>query len=158
MAERDLERALIAHLRDFLLELGVGFAYMGQQHRLLVGDREFFLDLLFYHVRLRCFFVIELKTVRFEPEHVGKLGFYLEAVDEQLRHIEDAPSIGLLLCRQRDRTVVEYCLRRSQQPIGVAEYQLTRDLPEDLKAQLPSTAILEEQLDAGSQPPPPAQE
>ncbi len=156
IAERELERGLISHLRSFLLELGVGFAYMGRQHRLTVGDRDFYLDLLFYHVRLRCFVVIELKTTRFEPEHVGKLNFYLEAIDRQLRHPDDRPSIGLLLCKERDRTVVEYSLRQTNQPIGVADYRLTRDLPEELQAQLPSWRLLKAELETGSQPPTPA--
>lgn len=146
VAERELERRLLIHIRDFLLELGVGFAFVGSQHRLVVGDREFFLDLLFYHLTLRCYVVIELKTVAFEPEHVGKLNFYLTAVDEALRIPADNPSVGILLCKSGDRTVVEYALREANKPIGVSSYTLKGALPERLQASLPSRERLEREL------------
>ena len=117
--ERDIERALLLHVRDFLLELGVGFAFVGNQYRLEVGSREFFVDLLFYHLSLHCYVVVELKAVGFEPEHAGKLNFYLAAVDEQVRDPErDGPTIGLLLCKTKDQLVVEYALRYTTTPIG----------------------------------------
>ena len=145
--ERELERALVANITQFLLELGVGFAYIGRQVPIQVGERDFFLDLLFYHTRLRCYVVVELKIVDFEPEHAGKLNFYLKAVDSQMKHPDDAPSIGMLLCKNKDRTVVEYALSDVHKPIGVSEYQLTHSLPETLRSNLPSIEALEAELD-----------
>ena len=145
--ERELERGLVNNITHFLLELGVGFAYIGRQVPIQVGEREFFLDLLFYHTRLRCYVVVELKIVDFEPEHAGKLNFYLKAVDSQLKHPDDAPSIGMLLCKHKDKTVVEYALSDVHKPIGVSEYQLTHSLPETLKPSLPSIEELEAELD-----------
>ena len=147
--ERELESGLIQHITQFLLELGAGFAYIGRQVPLQVGEREFFLDLLFYHTRLHCYVIVELKTVDFQPEHTGKLNFYLKAVDEQLRREEDRASIGILLCKNRDKTVVEYALSDVHKPIGVSEYQLTQALPEDLKSSLPSIEELEAELGSG---------
>jgi len=141
--ERELEKALTDHITKFLLELGAGFAYVGQQNCLHVGERDFFLDLLFYHTKLHCYVVIELKTGEFEPEYAGKLNFYLKAVDEQLRGNRDEPTIGILLCKTRDRVVVEYALSDIHKPMGVSEYQLTRALPENLKPSLPSIEELE---------------
>lgn len=141
--ERDLENGLIEHITHFLLELGAGFAYIGRQIQLQVGTREFFLDLLFYHTRLHCYVVIELKVVDFEPEHAGKLNFYIKAVDEQLRKDGDAPTIGLLLCKSRDKLVAEYALSDINKPIGISEYQLTQALPETLKSSLPSIEDIE---------------
>jgi predicted nuclease of restriction endonuclease-like (RecB) superfamily len=143
--EREVELALIAHIRSFLLELGVGFAFVGNQYPLQVGDREFFVDLLFYHLKLRCFVVIELKARQFEPEHAGKMNFYLTAVDKQLRHPSDNPSIGVILCRTKDRLVVEYALHDVHKPIGVAEYLTTTSLPDPLKGSIPTI----EELEAG---------
>ena len=148
--ERELERALIEHITQFLLELGAGFAYMGRQVPLQVGEREFFLDLLFYHARLHCYLVVELKTVDFEPEFAGKLNFYLKAVDEQLRGEADAPSIGLLLCKSKDKLVAEYALSDIQKPLGLATYTLSHTLPEALRDKLPSIEALEAEL-AGEQ-------
>jgi predicted nuclease of restriction endonuclease-like (RecB) superfamily len=145
--ERELEAGLIEHITHFLLELGAGFAYIGRQVSLQVGARDFFLDLLFYHTRLHAYVVVELKTGDFEPEHAGKLNFYLRAVDAQLRGDGDNPSIGILLCKSRDRTVVEYALSDIHKPIGVSEYQLTRSLPENLKSSLPSIEALEAELE-----------
>ncbi len=144
--ERELEFGLIQHISHFLLELGAGYAYIGRQVPLQVGERDFFLDLLFYHTRLHCYVIVELKVVDFEPEHAGKLNFYLKAVDEQLRGEGDRPSIGILLCKNRDKTVVEYALSDVHKPIGVSEYQLTQALPEDLKSSLPSIEELEAEL------------
>jgi predicted nuclease of restriction endonuclease-like (RecB) superfamily len=144
--ERDLERALVRQLRDFLLELGRGFAFIGNQYHLEVGGEDFFLDLLFYHVRLRCYMVIELKVCEFRPEFVGKMNFYLSAVDELLRHPDDQPSIGLILCKTRNRLIVEYTLRDTRKPMGVATYQITATLPDELRSSLPSVEELEAEL------------
>ncbi|GBC61390.1 DUF1016 domain-containing protein [Desulfonema ishimotonii] len=141
--ERELEKGLLRHITKFLLELGAGFAYMGQQVPLRVGERDFFLDLLFYHTRLHCYVVIELKTGDFEPEHAGKLNFYIKAVDEQFRKKGDEPTIGILLCKNRDKLVAEYALSDIHKPIGVSEYQLTQSLPENLKSSLPSIEEIE---------------
>lgn len=144
--ERELERALIDHITQFLLELGAGFAYMGRQVPLQVGERDFFLDLLFYHAHLHCYVVVELKTVDFEPEFAGKLNFYLKAVDEQLRGDADAPSIGLLLCKSKDRLVAEYALSDIHKPLGLATYTFLQTLPEALRDKLPSIKALEAEL------------
>jgi predicted nuclease of restriction endonuclease-like (RecB) superfamily len=144
--ERDLERALLNHLRDFLLELGKGFAFVGSQYRLEVGGEEFYLDLLFYQIRLRCFVVIELKVGEFKPEYAGKMNFYLSAVDDLLRHPEDRPSIGLILCKSQNRLVAEYALRDVSKPMGMATYRLTQTLPADLQESLPSIEELEREL------------
>ena len=141
--ERELEQGLVNHVTQFLLELGSGFAYMGKQVPITVGDRDFYLDLLFYHTRLHCHVVIELKITDFEPEHAGKLNFYIKAVDEQLRRSGDEPTIGLLLCKSKDRVVVEYALSDISKPIGVSEYQLTKSLPMNLKTNLPSIEEIE---------------
>ncbi|MCL6582685.1 MAG: PDDEXK nuclease domain-containing protein [bacterium] len=147
--ERDLERALLNHLRDFLLELGKGFAFVGSQYRLEVGGEEFYIDLLFYHLRLRCFVVIELKIGEFKPEYAGKMNFYLSAVDELLRHPDDRPSIGLILCKSQNRLVAEYALRDVSKPMGVATYRLTGALPADLQDSLPSIEELKKELGYG---------
>jgi predicted nuclease of restriction endonuclease-like (RecB) superfamily len=147
--ERDLETALLGHLRDFLLELGVGFALVGSQYRLEVGGQEYRLDLLFYHLRLRCFVAVELKVGSFKPEHAGKMNFYLAALDDLLRREGDHPSIGLILCKDRNRVVVEYALRGSSRPIGVAEYRLTKRLPHELRGNLPTPEELRRGLEEG---------
>lgn len=144
--ERDLERGLVEHITQFLLELGAGFAYLGRQVPLQVGSREFFLDLLFYHARLHCYVVIELKTVEFEPEHAGKLNFYLKAVDEQLRREGDEPTIGILICKEKDRLVAEYALSDIHKPIGISEYELTQSLPLEIRSSLPSVEEIEAEL------------
>ncbi|MDQ7001320.1 MAG: PDDEXK nuclease domain-containing protein, partial [Ghiorsea sp.] len=135
--ERELEQGLVDHIIHFLLEQGAGFAYVGKQVPLQVGERDFFLDLLFYHIHLHSYVVIELKTTDFEPEHAGKLNFYIKAVDELLRTEGDQPTIGILLCKKKDRLVAEYALSDSQKPMGVSEYQLTQSLPENLHSKLP---------------------
>jgi predicted nuclease of restriction endonuclease-like (RecB) superfamily len=144
--ERAVEGGIIQRLQSFLLELGAGFAFVGRQVRLEVGGEDFFLDLLFYHLRLRCFVVVELKAGSFKPEHAGKLNFYLTAVDEQMRHPEDRPSIGIILCRARNEIVVEYSLRTTGKPIGVATYTLGRELPRELRGTLPEARELERAL------------
>ncbi|MDX1297018.1 MAG: PDDEXK nuclease domain-containing protein [Pseudomonas sp.] len=144
--EREIEDGLIRHITRFLLELGAGFAFVGQQFRLEVGGDEFFIDLLFYHTRLKCYVVVELKATAFKPEHAGQLNFYLAAVDAQIKAEDDKPSIGLLLCKQQNRLVAEYALSGIDKPIGVAEYQLLRDLPESLGRNLPSIAEIEAAL------------
>ena len=141
--ERVIERGIIERLRDFLLEFGSGFAFVGRQARLVVGGEEFFMDLLFYHLRLRCFVVVELKAGAFRPEHAGKMNFYLEAVDDLKRHPEDRPSIGMILCRSKNTVVVEYSLRAAGKPIGVASYTLAKELPDNLKGALPAPEELE---------------
>ena len=141
--ERELENALTQHITQFLLELGAGFAYIGRQVPLQVGERDFFIDLLFYHTRLHCYVVIELKTVDFEPEHAGKLNFYIKAVDEKLRHPSDQATIGLLLCKSKDKLVAEYALSDIYKPIGISSYELSNALPDPLKASLPSIEQLE---------------
>jgi predicted nuclease of restriction endonuclease-like (RecB) superfamily len=147
--ERDLERGLVAHIRQFLLELGAGFAFVGQQVRLDVGGEDFALDLLFYHLRLRCFVVVDLKMKPFEPEFAGKMNFYLSAVDDQMRHADDAPTIGLLLCKDaHNKLKVEYALRDVKKPIGVAQWQtrLVESLPKNLRGSLPTVEDLEREL------------
>lgn len=144
--ERELENGLIQHITQFLLELGAGFAYIGRQVPLQVGERDFFIDLLFYHTSLHCYVVVELKAVDFEPEHAGKLNFYIKAVDEQLRKAGDQPTIGLLLCKNKDKLVAEYALSDIHKPIGVSEYQLTHSLPSNLKSSLPTVEEIEAEL------------
>jgi predicted nuclease of restriction endonuclease-like (RecB) superfamily len=146
--ERDLELGLLNHIQKFLVELGVGFALVGRQYRLEVSGEEFFLDLLFYHLRLRCFVVVDLKMEAFKPEFAGKMNFYLSAVDDQLRHKDDQPSIGLLLCKERDRLIVEYALRDVKKPIGVAEWRtrLVESLPKKLQSSLPTVKQIEAEL------------
>ena len=142
MLERDLERGLIEHLRALILELGKGFAFVGSQYHLEVGGQDYYLDLLFYHLRLRCFVVIELKIEDFKPEFAGKMNFYLSAVDEQLRHPDDKPTIGIILCKGRNEVIVEYALRDSSKPMGVAQYQLSQALPPQLQEDLPTVEEL----------------
>ena len=144
--ERDIENALIRHITRFLLELGAGFAFVGRQFRLEVAGDEFFIDLLFYHTRLKCYIVVELKAVAFKPEHAGQLNFYLSAVDAQIKAPDDKPTIGLLLCRTQNRLVAEYALSGIDKPIGVAEYQLLRALPTPLDTSLPSIEEIEAEL------------
>jgi predicted nuclease of restriction endonuclease-like (RecB) superfamily len=143
--ERELEQNLVEHITKFLLEMGAGFAYLGKQVPMQVGDRDFFLDLLFYHTHLHCYVVVELKTGDFEPEHAGKLNFYLKAVDEQRRRSGDQPTIGLLLCKQRDRLVAEWALSDVHKPIGISEYQIA-DLLEEVRSSLPSIEAIEAEL------------
>lgn len=144
--ERDIEKALIEHISRFLLELGAGFAYVGRQVHLVVGGEDFYIDLLFYHLKLRCYVVVELKAGSLRPEQVGKLNFYLSVVDDQMRTAADAPTIGLLLCKGKNSVVAEYALRNTSTPIGVAQYELVASLPEELKTGLPSIEQIEQEL------------
>ena len=144
--EHDLERALIDHLRDFLLELGVGFAFVGSQYPLEVGGQEFRIDLLFYHLRLRAYIALELKREEFKPEFSGKMNFYLSAIDDLLRHPDDHPSIGVILCKAKNKVVAEYALRDLGKPVGVSEYRLTGRLPARLQQSLPTVEQLEAEL------------
>ena len=150
--EREIESALVKHVTDFLLELGAGFAFVGRQVLLDVGGDEFFIDLLFYHLKLRCYVVIELKGGKFKPEHLGQLSFYLTAVDEQVKHPQDNPTIGLLLCRSKNKVVAEYALRTNAQPLGVAEYKLLESLPAELQTSLPSIEQIERELAGDDSP------
>ena len=144
--ERELENALVEHITKFLLELGAGFAYIGRQVPLRVGKSDFFIDLLFYHLKLRSYVVIELKTTAFEPEFAGKLNFYLTAVDRQVRSEQDNPTIGILICKKKDKVIVEYALSDIRKPIGVSEYKLTHSLPKKIKSSLPSIKEIEKEL------------
>ncbi|MDP1613485.1 MAG: PDDEXK nuclease domain-containing protein [Sulfuritalea sp.] len=144
--ERAIESAIVEHITRFLLELGAGFAYVGRQVPIEVAGDDFFIDLLFYHLKLRCYVVIELKAGPFKPEHAGQLNFYLSAVDAQVKAEQDNPTIGLLLCKSQNRVVAEYALRGSSKPIGVAEYQLVAALPAELRTSLPSIEQIEREL------------
>lgn len=144
--ERELETGLIAHLEKFLLELGQGFAFVGRQYHIDVGEQDYYIDLLFYHLRLRCYIVIELKRGAFKPEYAGKMNFYCSVVDDILKHETDAPTIGLILCQQQNEIIAEYALRGVDKPIGVSTFQLTRALPPELKSSLPSIEQIEQEL------------
>jgi predicted nuclease of restriction endonuclease-like (RecB) superfamily len=146
--ERAIESAIDRHITQFLIELGTGFAYVGRQVHLEVGGDDFFIDLLFYHLKLRCYVVVELKAGAFKPEHTGQLSFYLSAVDAQMKAEQDNPTIGLLLCKTQNRVVAEYALRDSNKPIGVAEYQLVAALPAELQTSLPSIEQIEREMEA----------
>lgn len=144
--EREIEKGLLDHIQRFLLELGVGFAFVGRQVHLEVEGEDFYIDLLFYNLRLRCYMVIELKNGPFKPEYAGKMNFYLSAVDDQLRHKDDQPSIGMILCKSRKKLIAEYALRDTHKPIGVSAFTLTKALPEKLKGTLPTIQDLEAEL------------
>lgn len=144
--ERDLEHALLRHIREFLIELGLGFAFVGSQYHMVVADQDYYLDMLFYHLKLRCYVVIDLKIGEFKPEDAGKMNFYLSAADEMLRHADDQPSIGVILCKSKSQVIVEYTLRDMRKPIGVSEYQLTQALPQYLQTSLPTIEELEAAL------------
>jgi predicted nuclease of restriction endonuclease-like (RecB) superfamily len=144
--ERELENALVENITKFLIELGTGFAYVGRQVPMKVGKREFEIDLLFYHLKLRAYIVIELKTKDFEPEHAGKLSFYLSATNDLLRHPTDNPSIGLMICKNKDDIIAEYALKNINQPIGISEYELTKLFPDELKSSLPTIEEIENEL------------
>lgn len=146
MVERDIERALVQDVTKLLLELGTGFAFLGNQYHLNVGGDDFYIDLLFYNLNLRCYVVIELKTGEFKPEYAGQLNFYLSAVDGILKKEADNPSIGLLLCKSKNDLVAEYSLKDMSKPIGVSEYKITSTLPEELERQLPSVEDLQKRI------------
>ena len=149
--ERELERALIDHIRDFLMELGLGFAFLGSQYPLEVSGKEYRLDLLFYHVHLHCYLILELKMDEFEPQHSGQMSFYVTAVDNLLRGDRDEPTIGIILCKSKDKTTVEYALQGTRQPIGVSTYQLQSQLPPTFRDKLPTVEQLELELETAIQ-------
>jgi len=136
--EKELENALIDNIKDFLLDLGCGFAFVGKQYKLQVGKSEFRIDLLFYHIKLHCYVIIELKNAEFKPEFAGKLNFYVSAIDGELKSETDNPTIGILICKSKDDLVVEYALKDINKPIGVSEYKLTKELPKELRNSLPT--------------------
>jgi len=144
--EREIEREVVRHITEFLLELGSGFSYVGQQVHLEIAGEDFYLDLLFYHLKLRCYVVIELKAGTFKPEYAGKLNFYCSAVDDMLRHENDNPTIGLLLCKEKNGLLAEYALRDMNKALAVSDYQLTRAIPENLKPSLPTVEEIEQEL------------
>jgi len=144
--ERELETGLIAHLEKFLLELGQGFAFVGRQYHVDLGEQDFYIDLLFYHLKLRCYVVIDLKRGAFKPEYAGKMSFYCSVVNDKLRHIDDKATIGLILCQQHNRVLAEYTLRGIDNPIGVSSYELTRALPTELQTSLPSIEQIEREF------------
>ena len=147
--EKNLEQGLLDHIQKFLLELGAGFAFIGRQVHFEIGKEDFYLDLLFFHLNLRCYVVIELKAEAFKPEFAGKMNFYLSAVDDLLRHPVDQPTIGIILCKSRNKIIVEYALRDAQKPIGVSSYKLTHVLPKKLEGNLPTIKELETELKSG---------
>ena len=149
--ERELEKGLVAHIREFLLELGVGFAFVGSQYRLEVEGDEFFIDLLFYHLKLRRYVVIDLKTTDFKPEYAGKMNFYVSAVNNLLCEDWDEPTIGIVLCRSKKKTVVEFALDTVNNPIGVSTYKLRGELPPSLQDSLPTVKQLEVELETAAQ-------
>ena len=144
--ERDIEEQIIRHLTRFMLELGKGFAFVGRQYHLEIADNDYYVDLLFYHIRLKCYIVVELKNTKFIPEYAGKLNFYLSAVDSLLKQEDDKPTIGILLCRDKNNIEAEFALRDIHKPIGVSEFSLIEQLPEDLKSSLPTAEEFEEEL------------
>lgn len=146
MVERDIERALVQDVTKLLLELGTGFAFLGNQYHLSVGGDDFYIDLLFYNLNLRCYVVIELKTGEFKPEYAGQLNFYLSAVDGIMKTEQDNPSIGLLLCKSKNNLVAEYSLKDMSKPIGISEYRVTSDLPAELEKQLPSVEDIQRRI------------
>lgn len=149
--EKDLEDALVNHITKFLLELGAGFSYVGRQYHLEIGGEDFYIDLLFYHLKLRSYVVIELKTGKFIPEYASKLNFYLSAVDDLLKHKTDNPTLGILICKERNKVIAEYSLRDINKPIGIAEYELTQSIPENLKGSLPTIEEIERELENNKQ-------
>ncbi|NBV06066.1 MAG: DUF1016 domain-containing protein [Proteobacteria bacterium] len=144
--ERDIEKSLIEHVEKFLLTLGKGFAFVGRQYQLQVDEEDFYLDLLFYHIHLKCYVVVELKTSKFKPEHAGKLNFYLAVIDDKLKRADDKPTIGILLCNDKGGLTAEYSLSGINKPIGVASYEITEKLPQNLKSQLPTIQEFEAEL------------
>lgn len=144
--EKELEQALVDQMTQFLLELGSGFSYLGRQVHIKVGESDFYMDLLFYHVKLHCYVVVELKTEKFKPEFVGKLNFYITAVNKQLKTERDNPTIGILICKDKDNVVAEYALDDVSQPIGIAEYQLNEWLKQEVKRSLPTIEEIEQEL------------
>jgi predicted nuclease of restriction endonuclease-like (RecB) superfamily len=144
--ENELELELVKHVQQFLIELGAGFAFVGRQYKITVSDKDFYIDLLFYHLTMRCFVVVELKNGDFIPEYAGKINFYCSTIDDQIKHTTDAPTIGLILCKGKDKLFAEYALRDINKPIGISEYELTQMLPDNLKSSLPSIEDIENEF------------
>jgi len=144
--ERELEKKILENIKSFLLELGIGFTFIGNQYKIVVGENDYFIDLLFYHRHLRCLIAIDLKIGKFIPEYAGKMNFYLNLLDDKVKLQDENPSIGLILCKEKDNIVVEYALRNIKKPVGVAKYYLTRKLPAKLLKQLPSASAIEKKL------------
>ncbi len=144
--EKNIEDQLTKHITKFLLELGTGFAFIGRQYKVEIGEKDFFIDLLFYHTKLRCYVVVELKAKDFKPEYAGKLSFYLSAIDDKLKVETDNPTIGIILCKTKNKVEAEYALRGISQPIGVAEYELSRAIPDSIKSDLPTIDEIEKEL------------
>lgn len=145
-SEKAIEDELVKHITEFLLELGKGFAFIGRQYKIEISESDYFIDMLFYHMELRSYIVIELKSGKFKPEHAGKLNFYLSAVDSQLKREDDNQTIGILLCKDKDKIEAEYALRDINKPMGISEYRLTESIPEIIKPKLPTIEELENQL------------
>ena len=144
--EKDIEKQLVAHITKFLLELGKGFAFVGQQFHIEIADNDYYIDMLFYHIKLKCYVVIELKNTKFIPEYAGKLNFYLSAVDSLIKQEEDKPTIGILLCRDKNNIEAEFALRDINKPMGISEFQFTEILPDNLKSSLPTIEEIETEL------------
>jgi predicted nuclease of restriction endonuclease-like (RecB) superfamily len=144
--EKDIEKQLMAHITKFLLELGKGFSFVGQQYHFEIAENDYYMDLLFYHIKLKCYVVIELKNTKFKPEYAGKLNFYLSAVDSLIKQEEDKPTIGILLCRDKNNIEAEFALRDINKPMGISEFQFTEIVPEELKSSLPSIEEIEQEL------------
>jgi predicted nuclease of restriction endonuclease-like (RecB) superfamily len=144
--ERDIENQLVQHITKFLLELGKGFAFVGQQYHLIIAEKDYYMDLLFYHTRLKCYVVVELKNTKFIPEFAGKLNFYLSAVDSLVKQEDDNPTIGILLCKDKSNLEAEFALRDINKPIGISELKLTENLPDNLKSSLPTIEEIEKEL------------
>ena len=145
--EKAIEDELTKHITEFLLELGKGFAFLGRQYKIELSETDYFMDMLFYHIDLRCYIVIELKSGKFKPEFAGKLNFYLSAVDSQIKKPDDNPTIGILLCKSKDKIEVEYALRDINKPMGISEYKLTEAIPDNIKTKLPTIEELESELE-----------
>jgi predicted nuclease of restriction endonuclease-like (RecB) superfamily len=141
--ERELEIEIVKNVEKFLVELGAGFAFVGRQYHLAISDRDFYIDLLFYHLKMRCYVVVELKKGEFIPEYAGKMNFYCSAVDDMLKHKDDQPTIGLILCQNNDKIFAEYALKDINKPIGISEYDFTKILPENFKSSFPSIEEIE---------------
>ena len=145
--ETELENAMVEKIKTVLLELGTGFSFVGNQYKIEVGNKEYFIDLLFYHTKLHCYIVVELKNTEFKPEYTGKVNFYLSAVDDLVKSKQDNPSIGLILCREKDKISVEYALKNINKPIGVSSYEISKFLPKDILKELPTEDDLNLHID-----------
>jgi hypothetical protein len=146
--EKDIEEQLVKNITSFLFELGNGFSFVGRQVPLEIDGQDFYIDLLFYHIKLKCYVVVELKAVEFKAEYTGKMNLYLSAVDDLIKSDDENPTIGLLLCKSKSKIVAEYSLRGTIQPIGIAEYELSKAIPDDLKSNLPTIETIEQELES----------